>query len=100
MEYGKVGALRTLFMILLPMFATLLDSMLGMPGLFFYAITMGLIYRTWQSITANAFRAAWGKWIPKSVIQQIEGELKVRVEHTAMRDVSEESNNETSLRRK
>lgn len=75
-EYGKLGVLRTLFLLVLPMFAKLLDSMLGMPGLFFYAITIGIIYKTWQSLTVNAYRAGWGKWIPSSVIQYMDNELK------------------------
>ncbi|MBD2870949.1 phage holin family protein [Paenibacillus arenilitoris] len=75
-EYGRMGILRTAFVLLLPMFASLLDGVLGMPGLFFYAVTIGLIYRTWQSITANAYRAGWERLIPKSVLQMIEGELR------------------------
>ncbi|MGG1635016.1 phage holin family protein [Paenibacillus sp. NRS-1760] len=87
-EYGMFGVLRTLFLLALPVLAKLLDSMLSMPGLFFYAITLGIIYHTWQSLTANAYRAGWEKWIPKSVIEHIDSELKAKVERATKRGSS------------
>ncbi|CAM4336589.1 phage holin family protein [Paenibacillus alkaliterrae] len=86
LEYGKLGVLRTLFILLLPMFSKLLDTMLSMPGLFFYAVTIGLIYRVWQSITANAYHAGWDRWIPRLVIQHIEAELKAKAEQVFIKD--------------
>lgn len=99
-EYGRLGVLRTLFLLVLPMFAKLLDSMLGMPGLFFYAITIGLIYKTWQSLSVNAYRAGWGKWIPNSVIQYIDSELKGKVIQPSKEVVSAELNDESTIDRK
>ncbi|WP_141502676.1 phage holin family protein [Paenibacillus luteus] len=93
-EYGKFGIFRTFFLMALPAFANLLDSMLGMPGLFFYAITLGLIYHTWQSLTANAYRAGWGKWIPNSVIEHIDSELKAKMERSIKRGASTETKTE------
>ncbi|ANY67592.1 hypothetical protein BBD42_14745 [Paenibacillus sp. BIHB 4019] len=84
-EYGMQGVLRTLFLLALPVLANLLDMMLAMPGLFFYAITIGLIYHTWQSLTANAYRAGWGKWIPEAVVKLIESELKAKMERATKR---------------
>jgi phage-related holin len=95
-EYGKLGVLRTLFLLVLPMFAKLLDSMLGMPGLFFYAITIGLIYKTWQSLTVNAYRAGWGKWIPSSVIHYIDNELKGKTIAPSKEGGNAELNDETA----
>lgn len=95
-EYGRLGVLRTLFLLVLPMFAKLLDSMLGMPGLFFYAITIGLIYKTWQSLTVNAYRAGWGKWIPSSVIDYIDNELKAKTIAPSKEGGNTELNDETA----
>lgn len=85
-EYGMIGVLRTLFLLALPVLSKLLDSMLSMPGLFFYTITLGIIYHTWLSLTANAYRAGWEKWIPKSVIEHIDSELKAKVERATRRN--------------
>lgn len=83
-EYGlRQGLPRTMFLVALPAIANLLDAMLGVPGLLFYAITLGIIYHTWQSLTANAYRAGWGKWIPQSVMSHIESELKAKVERAS-----------------
>ncbi|MGG1637237.1 phage holin family protein [Paenibacillus sp. NRS-1760] len=83
-EYGlRQGVPRTLFLFALPALANLLDAMLGVPGLLFYAITLGIIYHTWQSLTANAYRAGWGKWIPQSVMSHIESELKNKVDRAS-----------------
>ncbi len=84
-EYGRHGILRTIFMLAFPVLANLLDLMLGTPGLFFYAVILGLIYHTWQSLTVNAFRAGWGRWIPESVIEHIDSELKAKVERSTNR---------------
>jgi toxin secretion/phage lysis holin len=84
-EYGRHGILRTIFMLTFPILANLLDLMLGTPGLFFYAVILGLIYHTWQSLTANAFRAGWGRWIPDLVIEHIDSELKAKMERSINR---------------
>ncbi|WP_051250527.1 phage holin family protein [Paenibacillus harenae] len=99
-EYGRMGTLRTVFVLLLPLFAALLDASLGLPGLFFYAVTIGLIYRTWQSITVNAYRAGWERWIPKSVIQLIDGELKGKAEALFHAHTEESEHNEAALSKK
>jgi hypothetical protein len=82
------------------MFAKLLDSMLGMPGLFFYAITIGLIYKTWQSLTVNAYRAGWGKWIPSTVIQYMDNELKGKAIWPSKEGGNTESNDESAAHRR
>lgn len=85
-QYGiRIGLPRTLFLLAIPAFANLLDALLSMPGLFFYAITLGIVYHTWQSLTANAYRAGWGQWIPKGVMSHIESELKAKVERSNKR---------------
>lgn len=89
-EYGRHGILRTVFLLLFPFLANLLDLMLGTPGLLFYAITLGLVYHTWQSLTANAYRAGWEKWIPDIVIKHIESELKAKVLRATQRGADSE----------
>lgn len=85
-DYGlRKGAPRTLFIFALPVLANLLDMLLNMPGLFFYAMTIGIIYHTWQSLTANAYRAGWGKWIPAAVLKMIESELQAKINRAAQR---------------
>ncbi|OBZ08590.1 phage holin family protein [Bacillus sp. FJAT-26390] len=94
-EYDlKQGVPRTIFLLSLPALANLLDSMLGVPGLLFYGITLGIIYHTWQSLTANAYRAGWEKWIPKSVIEHIDSELQAKVERATKRSGSRDTNSE------
>jgi phage-related holin len=90
-EYGlRQGLPRTLFLLSLPALANLFDSMLGVPGLLFYGITLGIVYHTWQSLTANAYRAGWGKWIPQSVMSHIESELKAKVDRASKRGAEKE----------
>ncbi|WP_138755131.1 phage holin family protein [Paenibacillus sinopodophylli] len=92
-EYGRHGILRTIFILAFPFLANLLDMMLGTPGLLFYAITLGLVYHTWQSLTANAYRAGWGKWIPDTIIKHIESELKAKVDRASQRGADSEGEN-------
>ncbi|ANY70402.1 hypothetical protein BBD42_30825 [Paenibacillus sp. BIHB 4019] len=90
-EYGlREGAPRTIFLFALPVLANLFDMLLSMPGLFFYAITIGLIYHTWQSLTANAYRAGWGKWIPEPVMKMISSELKAKIDRASQRGANTE----------
>jgi toxin secretion/phage lysis holin len=95
-DYGlRKGLPRTLFLLALPIVANLMDTMISSPGLFFYAITLGMIYHTWQSLTANALRAGWGKWIPTSVFSLIESELKAKTER-AQKRAEEAKDNDTA----
>ncbi|WP_054028142.1 phage holin family protein [Bacillus sp. FJAT-28004] len=90
-QYGiREGLPRTLFLLAIPAFANLLDALMSMPGLFFYAITLGIVYHTWQSLTANAYRAGWGNWIPKAVMAHIESELKAKVDRASKRGADNE----------
>ncbi|WP_099519132.1 phage holin family protein [Paenibacillus sp. BIHB 4019] len=60
-KYGIDGIFRTLFMLLLPAGGHLLDSMFGLPGILFGALTAGLLYHVIQSMVANSLRAGWGQ---------------------------------------
>jgi toxin secretion/phage lysis holin len=77
-EYGINGVFRTLFILFFPALANLLDQAMNTPGFLFYGVSFGLIYHTWDSVTANSIRAGWGKYIPKSVIDFVSSELEAK----------------------
>lgn len=79
-EYGISGIFRTLFILLFPAISNFLDKAMGTPGFLFFAVTFGLIYHYWQSMTANAYRA-WGKkFIPQFVVDFVGSEIKAKSE--------------------
>lgn len=83
-EYGLSRIPRTLFLVALPALANLLDTVMGTPGFLFYGVTFGLIYHTWNSLTANAQRAGWP--IPKSVAKLVESEIKAKADRASRRE--------------
>lgn len=78
-DYGKSGIGRTLIAILFPVVAYWLDRALNFPGTIFYVITVGVLYHTWESFTANSARAGWGKWIPGWVLDFVKSELEAKM---------------------
>lgn len=82
-EYGIVGICRTVFLLCFPAFSNLLDNAFYTPGFFFYAVTFGLIYHTFNSMTANAYRAGWEKLIPKQMVDFISSEIKAKTDRAA-----------------
>lgn len=88
-EYGRAGILRTIFLLWFPVIGNLLDQMIHSPGVLFYAITVGLIYHTFNSMTANTYRAGWDKWIPKKLVRFVSSEIRAKSER-AMRKKGEE----------
>ncbi|WP_274363701.1 phage holin family protein [Paenibacillus thermotolerans] len=87
--YGISGAFRTMLLLWIPFIGWLLDKVsqtvfgIDQPGYAFYALTIMLAYHSWESLTANAIRAGWKKWIPKSVISFVSSELKAKAEREA-----------------
>jgi toxin secretion/phage lysis holin len=79
-EYGISGILRTIFILTFPALANLLDQEMGMPGVLFYSVIFGLIYHTFNSMTANAFRAGWGRFIPDLVVKLISSEIQAKTD--------------------
>ncbi|QRG67157.1 phage holin family protein [Brevibacillus choshinensis] len=77
-EYGLGRIPRTLFFLALPALANLLDRVMATPGFLFYGVTFGLIYHTWNSLTANARRAGWP--VPKAIANLVESEIKAKSE--------------------
>jgi len=66
-----------------PALANVLDHAFGTPGLLFYAVTFGLNYHTYISLTANAARAGWSKYIPQSVLKFVTSEIKAKADRAA-----------------
>ncbi|MGG1598019.1 phage holin family protein [Paenibacillus naphthalenovorans] len=85
-EYGIAGVFRTTLLLWIPFIGWLLDKVtlhvfgVEQPGYAFYALTIALAYHSWESMTANAYRAGWEKWIPKFVVEYISSEIKAKAE--------------------
>jgi len=77
-EYGLSRIPRTLFLLAFPAIGNLLDRVMGTPGFLFYGVTFGLIYHTWNSLTANAHRAGWP--VPKAVAKLVSTEIQAKTE--------------------
>ncbi len=77
-EYGISGILRTLFILSFPAIGNMLDRAMETPGFLFYGVTFGLIYHTFHSMTANAVRAGWGRFIPQQVVDFVSSEIKAK----------------------
>ena len=84
-DYGISGVFRTIFILAFPALANVLDHAMGTPGLLFYAVTFGLIYHTYVSLTANAARAGWSKYIPQAVLRFVTSEIKAKADRAARR---------------
>ncbi|RNB67461.1 phage holin family protein [Brevibacillus panacihumi] len=83
-EYGLSRIPRTLFLFALPAVANLLDRVVGTPGFLFFGVTFGLIYHTWTSLTANAFRAGWP--LPKAVVKLVSSEIQAKAERSTRKE--------------
>jgi len=85
-EYGTAGVFRTVLILWIPFIGFLLDKValtafgIEQPGYAFYALTIALAYHSWESLTANAYRAGWEKWIPKIVVNYVSSEIKAKAE--------------------
>ncbi|MGO4498792.1 phage holin family protein [Paenibacillus sp. 2RAB27] len=83
-EYGIAAVPRTIIMLWLPFVGWLIDKVsltvfnVNQPGYAFYAITGMLVYHTWESMTANAYRAGWR--IPKKVTSFVKSEIKAKID--------------------
>lgn len=82
-EYGLSRIPRTLFLLSLPAVANLLDRVAGTPGFLFFGVTFGLIYHTWTSLAANAFRAGWP--LPEAIVKLVGSEIKAKADRAAQK---------------
>lgn len=79
-HYGIDGVFRTFFMLLLPAGGHLLDGVIGSPGIAFGLFTVGLLYHTIKSMTANAVRAGWADWLPISALEKVTDWVQSEIE--------------------
>lgn len=77
-EYGIEGVLRSIVILLIPSAAKFVDDIFNTPNSIFYGTTFALIYHIGKSVTANAIRANWDKWIPSIVIENLLSEVKAK----------------------
>lgn len=88
-DYGLAGVLRTVFLMWLPIIGLYLDktvydlTSVDIPDFAYYAIVLGILYHTWESMTANAYRAGWERWIPKWALKIVSSEIKAKSERAA-----------------
>jgi len=78
-EYGKVGIIRTVVILVLPVIGRLMDLVIGTPNVAFLFITGGLIYHNFMSMTANFARAGFEKWIPNKMLQAVASEIEAKI---------------------
>jgi phage-related holin len=85
-EYGNAAIFRTLLLLWIPFIGMFLDKVsmtvfhVYQPGIAYYALTFGLAYHNWVSMTANCSRAGWSRWIPKKVLNYVTSEIKAKAE--------------------
>jgi phage-related holin len=84
-QYGIMGVIRTVVIIALPVFGKLIDSALNTQGFFFYMLTIGLLYHTVVSMTANFTRAGWDRWVPVWALNIISSELEAKIKRAETR---------------
>lgn len=84
-QYGIMGVLRTAVILILPIWGKLLDTSLNTQGFFFYMLSVGLLYHTVVSMTANFTRAGWGTWIPLWALNLISSEIEAKMKRAQTR---------------
>jgi phage-related holin len=95
-KYGIDGIFRSFFMVLLPAGGHLLDNVFNSPGVIFGIFTIGLLYHTIKSMTANAVRAGWADWLPiaamEKVISWVSSEIESKLDRAIKRQKDKGSN--------
>ena len=84
-EYGIEGAFRTVFLLLMPAIGHLVDTVFGMPGIAFGFLTAAFGLHIWKSMTANAIRAGWEKWVPEWAMNAVSDELEHKIARSIRR---------------
>ncbi len=75
-EYGIAGGFRTAFLLFMPAVGHLIDGILGTSGIVFGFLTVAFGHHIWKSMTANAIRAGWEKWVPEWAMSTVSDEVE------------------------
>lgn len=89
-EYGIQGAYRTVYLLLIPALAHLVDEIMNTPNIVFGFILIAFGQHIWNSMTANVYRAGWGKWVPISVLERVSEEIKHKEARARERKIKKE----------
>ena len=84
-EYGIEGGFRTVFLLLMPAIGHLIDVIIGLPGVAFGFIVAAFALHIWKSMTANAIRAGWEKWVPEWAMRAVADELEHKIARAVKR---------------
>lgn len=74
-EYGINGAFRTFFILLFPVLAHQADMLMELPNILFGFCLLAFGLPIWNSMTANAVRCGWERWIPMWALNAVADEL-------------------------
>jgi toxin secretion/phage lysis holin len=89
--YGIQGIFRTAVMLALPVWGSLIDSIIGNPvSLFFYILWAGIFCHTSISMTANFKRIGWNIWIPTWALEWVTSEIEAKLNRVKERTPSKE----------
>jgi phage-related holin len=91
-EYGIAGGFRTAFLFLMPSIGHLVDSIMNMPGVVFGFLTAAFGLHIWKSMTANAIRAGWEKWVPEWAMSAVSDEVEHKLARATERIKRKEDN--------
>jgi phage-related holin len=83
--YGLQGLTRTLVVISLPAFASILDRLFLLPNILFFMFWGGILVHTLTSFTANSVRAGWDRWIPNWAIEAVKSEINAKINRSKER---------------
>lgn len=92
-EYGINGAFRTAFILGVPAVGHLIDQIFGTPGIAFGFLIAAFGLHIWKSMTANAVRAKWEKWVPNWAMNTVTDEI----EHKLARSIKRRKEKEKYL---
>jgi phage-related holin len=83
--YGLQGLTRSLVVIALPAFASILDRIFLLPNILFFMFWGGILVHTLTSFTANSVRAGWDRWIPNWAIEAVKSEINAKINRSKER---------------
>lgn len=84
-EYGIDGAFRTVFILLFPVIAHQADKFMQLPNVLFGFCLLAFGLHVWKSMTANAIRCGWDKWIPIWAFEIVSDELDHKIARSKKR---------------